>query len=58
MVVHFVDMGTWDEEGGESDSISAMLDLRLWILELIMNNWQGDASFDFLGVVTRKIIFI
>lgn len=43
----------------EIDSILAMLDSRLlWILELIMSNWQRDASFDFQGVVTRKVIII
>lgn len=35
--------------------IDLILDLRLlWILELIMSNWQRGASFDFWGVVARK----
>ena len=39
--------------------IDSILDLRLlWILELIMSNWQRDASFDFWAVVTRKIIIV
>ena len=39
--------------------IDSILDLRLlWILELIMSNWKRGASFDFWGVVTRKIIIV
>lgn len=39
--------------------IDSILDLRLlWILELFMSNWQRGASFDFWGVVARKIIIV